>query len=62
MSLIVRDEIELISSNIEFHAAQGVDVFVVMDNASTDGTRERLEQLKRSYEIEIVDQPSAGFL
>jgi hypothetical protein len=62
MSLIVRDEVELISSNIEFHAAHGVDVFVVMDNASIDGTRERLEQLKGDYEIEIVDQPSAGFL
>ncbi len=62
MSLVVRDEIDLISSNIEFHAAQGVDVFVVMDNGSKDGTRERLEQLRQSYDIELVDQPATSFL
>ena len=34
ISLVVRDEIELISANINFHAAQGVDAFFVMDNGS----------------------------
>jgi hypothetical protein len=38
--MIVRDELPLIEKNIEFHAKQGVDHFVVMDNTSVDSTRE----------------------
>ena len=61
MSLIVRNELELISANIDFHAAQGVDYFVVMDNRSTDGTREKVEELKGIYDIDLVDQPDTDF-
>jgi glycosyltransferase involved in cell wall biosynthesis len=60
MSLIVRDEIELISANIEFHAAHGVDYFVVMDDGSTDGTWEQLQALQKTYEIDLIQRQAAG--
>ena len=38
MTLLVRDEEDVLRANIEFHLAQGVDYFVVTDNKSTDST------------------------
>jgi hypothetical protein len=42
MSLLVRDEEDIIRSNLEYHLASGVDFFVVTDNLSVDGTKEIL--------------------
>jgi hypothetical protein len=38
MTLLVRDEEDVLRANIEFHLAQGVDYFLVTDNKSADGT------------------------
>jgi pyruvate/oxaloacetate carboxyltransferase len=32
MSLIARDEVDIIAENIEYHHQKGVDTFVVLDN------------------------------
>ena len=40
MTLLVRDEEDVLAANIEFHCAQGVDFFIVMDNKSEDATPE----------------------
>ena len=42
MTLKVRDEDDVIEDNLRFHAALGVDFFVVMDNGSVDRTPEIL--------------------
>jgi glycosyltransferase involved in cell wall biosynthesis len=56
MTILVKDEIDIIEANIRTHAKLGVDAFVIMDNNSTDGTREKLEALKKEYEITIIDE------
>jgi len=46
MTLLVRDEEDVLKGNIEFHRAQGVDFFLVTDNKSEDSTPDII----RSYE------------
>ena len=61
MSILARDEVDIIEDNIRFHLKQGVDAFVVGDNASTDGTREKLEDLARRHPIHILDLPDGEY-
>jgi hypothetical protein len=46
MTLLVRDEADIVSSNIDFHLDQGVDFIIATDNLSVDGTTDIL----RAYE------------
>lgn len=44
MTLVVRDEIDVIGAHLAFHLAIGVDVILVTDHRSEDGTTEILER------------------
>jgi len=44
MTLLVRDEQDIIRENIEFHLAQGVDFFIATDNRSVDATTSILKE------------------
>jgi len=58
MSILVRDEADIIGANIRHHAQLGVSKFIVTDNSSVDGTREILEQLTKIFDLTIIDEPS----
>jgi hypothetical protein len=38
MTLLVRDEQDILRENLDFHLANSVDEIVLMDNRSVDGT------------------------
>ena len=48
MTLLVRDEQDIVRANIEFHRAMGVDFFIATDNKSVDATAEILKEYERA--------------
>ncbi|MDP2609901.1 MULTISPECIES: glycosyltransferase family 2 protein [unclassified Oceanobacter] len=61
MNLLIKNEVDIIEDNIRFHSNQGVDCFVVMDNGSTDGTREVVAELSKKHEILVIDRPELDY-
>lgn len=62
MSILVKDEIDIIELNIRYHYLVGVDAFFIMDNGSTDGTYEKLMELKKLYPIYLYQNAKDGYL
>jgi len=61
MTMLVRDEIDIIEQNLSFHFRQGVDHAIVIDNGSIDGTRELLAKLERNGNVTVVDEPEQDY-
>lgn len=58
MTLLVRDEADIVEANIKFHLDRGVDFIVATDNGSCDGTTEILEQYEREGVLHLIHEPS----
>ena len=59
LTLLCRNEIDIIESMIRFHLGHGVDCIIATDNGSSDGTRECLQQYVRSGKLLLIDQPES---
>lgn len=62
MTLLVRDEEDILDDNLRYHLARGVDFFIVMDHMSADGTPGILEAYRRAGVAEVIRQEHAGYL
>jgi glycosyl transferase family 2 len=54
MTLMVRDEADIIDLQIAFHLAAGVDFVIVTDHESRDGTTEILERYARQGVLHLI--------
>lgn len=62
MTLLVKDEVDIIRENILYHKEMGIDGIIVTDNNSTDGTLEILEELqKEGIILEIIKEPTLEY-
>lgn len=59
MTLMVRDEADIIVPMIEYHLSAGVDVMLITDNGSRDGTRELLDLYSADSRVTVLDEPES---
>ena len=57
MTLLVRDEADIVDAQIAFHLDAGVDFVVATDNRSEDGTTDVLERYVREGYLHLVREP-----
>ena len=56
MTLLVRDEDDILRSHLEYHLARGVDEILLMDNLSEDGTAEIAREYERAGVLRYTSQ------
>jgi hypothetical protein len=61
MTLLVRDEQDILREQLEFHLAHGVDEFILMDNLSVDGTAEIAHEYVRAGCLRYLFQPQDDY-
>lgn len=62
MTLLVKNEEDIIEENILFHQAMGVDGFIVTDNGSTDSTLSILRRYKdKGVVLELIQENGSGY-
>ena len=57
MTLLVRDEADVVDAHLAFHLNAGVDFVIAMDHRSCDGTTEILESYQRDGYLHLIRQP-----
>src|SRR5690349_20685335 len=59
--MMVRNEADILRTNLYYHLALGIDQFLIVDNGSSDGTDGILQQLSREDERIRWTRQAGGF-
>jgi hypothetical protein len=62
MTLLVRDEEDILEAHLDYHFRQGVDFVIATDNNSKDATPEILEAYGRTGRLHLIREPGEDYL
>lgn len=60
MTLVVRNEADILEANLDYHLAQGVDFVIVTDHGSVDDTAEILRRYERDGVVHVINDDAEG--
>jgi hypothetical protein len=60
LTVLARDEADVIDAQIAFHLNAGIDFVIATDNASRDGTTEIFESYEREGCLHLIREPAEG--
>ena len=62
MTLLVKNEEQMLERNLIFHKQMGVDAFIVTDNNSTDSTPQIIDEYrKRGWIIDVINETATNY-
>lgn len=62
MTLLVKNEAEMLEQNLLFHKKMGVDAFIVTDNNSTDATMDIIEKYRKmGWVVEVIRETATDY-
>lgn len=61
MTLLVRDEEDILQQNIDYHLSQGVDFFIATDNLSVDSTTRILKDYESRGKLHYILEASDNY-
>ncbi|MBN2430539.1 MAG: glycosyltransferase family 2 protein [Acidobacteria bacterium] len=62
MTLLVRDEEDILDDHLHYHLAQGVDRVIVTDNLSTDATPQILDKYQRRGLVYVIREEDDTYM
>lgn len=62
MTLLVKNEEEMLAQNLEFHHRMGINAFIITDNNSTDRTPEIIQHYQQlGWVVEVIEEHATDY-
>lgn len=62
MTLLVKDEEQMLERNLIFHKQMGVDAFIITDNNSTDSTPQIIEEYRqKGWIVDVINETATNY-